>query len=63
MKYPVVLVIFFIVMIALSFIITSGMIYGICWAFGWTFTWRIAFGVWLCLCVISAIFNNGSKKD
>ena len=31
-------------MLALSFALTSAIIYGICWAFKLVFTWRFAFG-------------------
>ena len=45
------------VLIALSFALTSALIYGICWAFGFQFTWKIAFGVWLALILVRSCFK------
>lgn len=40
---------------ALSFVLTSAIIYGICWAFKLTFAWRYAFGIWLILLVMRSV--------
>lgn len=46
---------------ALSFVLTSAIIYGICWAFKLTFAWRYAFGIWLILLVMRSVL--GSEKN
>ena len=48
--------------LALSFVLTSAIIYGICWAFKLTFAWRYAFGIWLVLLILRSIFRSG-KND
>ena len=47
---------------ALSFVLTSAIIYGICWAFKLVFTWRFAFGIWLILLILRSVFR-GEKHD
>ena len=54
---------FVVLMLALSFVLTSAIIYGICWAFKLTFAWRYAFGIWLILLLIESIFKRGGKND
>ena len=49
-------------MLALSFVATSAIIYGICLAFKLTFAWRYAFGIWLILLLIGGIFERGGKE-
>lgn len=48
-------------MLALSFALTSAIIYGICWAFKLVFTWRFAFGIWLILLIMRSVLR--SDKD
>ncbi len=52
---------FFVGIMALSFALTSAIIYGICWAFKLAFAWRYAFGIWLILLLIESIFKRGGK--
>ena len=52
----------FVGVLALSFVLTSAIIYGICWAFKLTFAWRYAFGIWLILLLIGGIFERGGKE-
>ena len=52
----------FVGVLALSFVATSAIIYGICWAFKLTFAWRYAFGIWLILLILRSIFRSG-KND
>ena len=54
---------FFAGALALSFVLTSAIIYGICWAFKLTFAWRYAFGIWLILLLVGGIFERGGKND
>jgi hypothetical protein len=53
----------FVGILALSFVLTSAIIYGICWAFKLTFAWRYAFGIWLILLLVGGIFERGGKND
>lgn len=55
-------VVFVVLMLALSFALTSAIIYGICWAFKLTFAWRYAFGIWLILLILRSVFR-GEKHD
>lgn len=50
---------FFVGILALSFVLTSAIIYGICWAFKLTFAWRYAFGIWLILLLIGSAIGGG----
>ena len=47
--------------LALSFVLTSAIIYGICWAFKIVFTWRFAFGIWLILLVMRSVLRGESE--
>ena len=55
-KTTLILVLTIIVAVAIGFGITSGLLYGICWAFGFKFTWKLAIGVYLVLVLIKAVF-------
>ena len=44
--------------IVLGFGITGLIVKGICWAFNFAFSWRLAFGVWLVLLLVSSIFGG-----
>lgn len=46
----------------LSFLITSGIIWGICWAFALTFSWKMAFGIWLIILLLNAIFDSKNNN-
>lgn len=59
----IVAVVFIVGILALSFVLTSAIIYGICWAFKLTFAWRYAFGVWLVLLLARSVFKRGEKHD
>ena len=51
-----------IVLYALSWIVTCGLIKLITLCFGWTFTWSIATGIWLIICILRTIFNVTVKS-
>lgn len=51
------------VMYAVSFFVTTGIIWCICWAFSLTFTWKIAFGIWLVLILAQSVFHVTVKKS
>ena len=59
-------VILFITMIifvcAVSFGITSALIYGVCWAFNYTFSWKFVFMIWLLITLLSSTFKVTIKK-
>lgn len=42
----------------ISFSITSGMIWVVCWAFGLAFSWRLAVGIWVVLIILRSIFKS-----
>lgn len=49
--------------LSISFLLTSGIFWLICWAFTLTFSWKIAFGVWLITLIIANIFKKTSGKN
>lgn len=57
-------VLLFVVIYAVSFLATTGIIWLICWAFGVAFIgWKICFGIWLALMLISwAVKSNVNVK-
>ena len=50
-----------ILLYALSWIITVGIIKLITLCFGWTFSWLIATGIWLIMILLSAAFKSTSE--
>lgn len=44
--------------LAISFFVTAGIIWLICWAFSLTFSWKITFGIWLIILIINNIFKK-----
>ena len=52
-----------VICLAISFGISAALVYGICWAFNLTFTWKIAFGVWLVLSLLSGFFKTIVTRD
>lgn len=61
MKHKISTIIFIILLtisiLILSFLATSALIYGICWAFKITFAWRYAFGIWIVLFLIAGLIK------
>lgn len=51
------------IMLALSFVATSAIIYGICWAFSLPFSLKYAFGLWLVLWLASGVFKRSGKEN
>ena len=49
-----------VVVYALSWIITVGVIKLITLCFGWTFTWLTATGIWLIICIMQSIFSHNT---
>ncbi len=54
----IIAIIIVICILILSFMLTSAIIYGICWALKLTFTLRLSFGIWLILLLLNGIFNK-----
>lgn len=57
-KTTFILIITILVTVAFSFGITSGLLYGICWALNFKFTWKLAIGIYLILVFIKFCFGN-----
>lgn len=51
-----------ILLYALSWIVTVGIVKLITMCFGWTFSWGMATGVWLIIIILKSIFNITVKK-
>jgi len=48
---------------ALSYLGTAGLLWLVCWAFGWAWwSWKISFGVWVGMALISSLFPRGGSK-
>ena len=45
----------------LEFLVTAGVIYLITLCFGLAFSWKITFGAWLVMLLLSSIFGRGRK--
>ena len=54
-------ILFVLFICGLSFGVVGLIVKGICWAFKLTFSWRMAFGVWLVMMLVSSIFS-GTKS-
>lgn len=59
----IIIVILFLAIIAASFLATAGVLWLICWAFHWTWCgWRVCFGIWLLLAVLSSVFKANISR-
>lgn len=47
-----------IALLALSWLLTCGIIKLITLCFGWTFTWSVATGIWLILCLLETFLKS-----
>ena len=52
---------FILAIASLEFLFTAGIIYLITWCFGLAFSWKIAFGIWLVMLLLTSIFRGGKK--
>ncbi len=52
-----ILILLMIAAFILSFLITSGLIWIICWAFSFIFSWKLAIGVYAALLLLSSVFK------
>jgi hypothetical protein len=46
---------------AIEFLATAGVIYLITLCFGFTFSWKIAFGIWLVIALLTTIYRKGVR--
>lgn len=59
-----ILVMLFVILVyAISWIVTCGIIYLITLCFGLTFSWAIATGIWLIILILRSIFRVTVHKD
>lgn len=56
-------VLLFLITCAISFLITAGIIWVICWAFGFLFTWKLVIGIWAVLLLLKNVFSVTVKKN
>lgn len=55
-------VLLFVIVEAISWIITCGIIKLITLCFGWTFSWAIATGIWFVMILLKHVFSSGNKN-
>ena len=48
---------------SLSFLVTAGIVYLICFCFGLVFSWKIALGIWAIMLLINVSLDIHRKKD
>ena len=42
----------------ISFGVTAGAFWLICWALNFAFSWKIVVGVWVVICILQSIFSH-----
>lgn len=55
-------VLLYLVLCAISWGITCGVIKLVTLCFGWVFTWKMATGIWLIMYLVRSVFNRVSRK-
>lgn len=59
MKPWTVIALIFLTVALISFFITAGILYLICWAFSMTWwSWKACFGIWLIMFLLGSIFRS-----
>ena len=48
----------FVTAIVVDFLVTSGLVWLVCFAFGLIFSWRIVIGIWAVVVLLQAIFGK-----
>ena len=61
MKYILTFISAFIILVAISWLATCGIVKLITMCFGLTFTWPIATGIWLVLFLLGSVFGSSKK--
>ena len=54
-------IVIFVLTMALSWAITTGLIYAICALVGWNFSMAEATAIWLCMILLRGVFARGGK--
>ncbi len=52
----------YLVLCAISWGVTCGIIKLVTLCFGWVFTWKMATGIWLIMYLVRSVFNRTSGK-
>ena len=55
-------IVLLLIIFVLSLVVTCGIIKLITICFGLKFKWSVAIGIWLIMCLLSAIFKSGNGK-
>lgn len=66
-------ILFVILSLVISFLITAGLVWVLCWAltgigivaigsFTIVFSWKLALAIWIIMLLLMSIFQGGSKK-
>ena len=55
-------VLVYLVLCAISWGVTCGVIKLVTLCFGWTFTWKVATGIWLIMYLVRSVFNRTTGK-
>ena len=55
-------VLLYLILCAISWGVTCGVIKLVTWCFGWAFTWKMATGIWLIMYLVRSVFNRASGK-
>lgn len=51
----------FIITCAVSFFLTSGLLYVVCWAFGLPWSWKISVGAWVGITLLRSVFSRSKE--
>lgn len=46
----------------LSFLISAGLIWIVCWAFGLAWSWKLALGLWVVMLLISSAVKSHNSR-
>lgn len=46
----------------LSFLISAGLIWVVCWAFGLAWSWKLALGLWVVMLLISSAVKSHNSR-
>lgn len=62
MKHILVIATVLAIVVAVSFLILSGVYWLVCWALGWIFQWKTAIAITAVYFVIAGIFRGGKNN-
>jgi len=46
----------------LSFLISAGLIWVVCWAFGFAWSWKLALGLWVVMLLVSSAVKAHNSR-